>query len=152
MFVEMFKPTCLSCSDGKRLDGMSIIPWTSGRILTWDASCCDTFAASDITQCRTELGAVATQTESNKVSKYDHLDSSYLFNPLVFKSSGTFGPKAKEFLKDLGHRVRKVTLEDNAYQFLVQRITLAVQHSVSTSVIGSLGDQSCGLGDFNSIL
>ena len=30
-------------SDGKRPDGMSIIPWSSGRLLVWDATCGDTF-------------------------------------------------------------------------------------------------------------
>ena len=52
------EPTGLLRSDGKRPDGMSIIPWSSGRLLVWDATCCDTFAASNIPTAVTEPGAV----------------------------------------------------------------------------------------------
>ena len=36
----------LSRSDGKRPDGMSHVPWSSGRPLVWDATCPGTFATS----------------------------------------------------------------------------------------------------------
>ena len=127
---------------------MSIIPWSSGRLLVWDATCCDTFAASNIHTAVTEPGAVAAHAENIKVSKYSHLDSSYLFVPMAVETCGAFGPNAQDFLRDLGRRVKTATLEDNAYQYLVQRISVAVQRGNAASVLGSLGDQSCGLGDF----
>ena len=55
---------------------------------------------------------------------------------------------AWKFLQDLGRRIRGVTLEDNAYQYLVQRISVTVQRGNAASVLGSLGDQSCGLAGF----
>ena len=142
------EPTDLLRSDAKRPDGMSIIPWSSGRLLVWDATCCDTFAASNIHTAVTEPGAVAAHAENIKVSKYSHLDSSYLFVPVAVETCGAFGPNAQDFLRDLGRRVKTATLEDNAYQYLVQRISVAVQRGNAASVLGSLGDQSCGLGDF----
>ena len=96
----------------------------------------------------TEPGAVAAHAENIKVSKYSHLDSSYLFVPVAVETCRTFGPNAQDFLRDLGRRVKKATLEDNAYQYLVQRISVAVQRGNAASFLGSLGDQSCGLGDF----
>ena len=40
----------------------------------------------------TEVGAVAVQAEMNKILKYSHLDSSYLFVPVAIKKCGSFGP------------------------------------------------------------
>ena len=136
-------------SDGKRPDGMSIIPWSSGRLLAWDATCCDTCAASNIHTAVTEPGVVAAQAESIKASKYSHLDSSYIFVPVAVETCDAFRPKAQEFLRDLCRRVRRATLEDNAYQYLVQKISFAVQCGNATSVLGSLGNQSCGLETFD---
>ena len=42
------EPTGLRGLDGKRPDGMTIIPWSRGRLLVWDATCCDVFTASHI--------------------------------------------------------------------------------------------------------
>jgi len=35
------EPTGLSCSNGKRPNGVSLVPWRSGRLLVWDATCPD---------------------------------------------------------------------------------------------------------------
>ena len=91
---------------------------------------------------------MAAGDENIKVSKYAHLDSSYLFIPVAIETCGAFGPMALKFLQDLGRRIRKVTLADNVYQYLVQRISVAVQHGNAALVLGSLGDQSCGLEGF----
>ncbi len=40
------EPPGLSCSDGQRPDGMTLVPWSSGHPLVWDATCPDTFASS----------------------------------------------------------------------------------------------------------
>ncbi len=42
------EPTGLSRSDGKRPDGVTLVPWKSGRLLVWDATCPDTFAPSHL--------------------------------------------------------------------------------------------------------
>ena len=40
------EPIGLFRSDGKRPDGMTLVPWKVGRCLTWDVTCPDTLAAS----------------------------------------------------------------------------------------------------------
>ena len=122
---------------------MTIIPWSSGWLLVWDATCCDT-AASHIGAAVSESGAVAAKAEDNKVSKYRHLDACYRFVPVAVETCGTFGPQAGEFFRELGRRVRRATFEPNAYQYLVQRISVAVQRGNATSVLGSLGSQPSG--------
>ena len=49
-------------SDKKRPDGMSIFPWSSGRLLVWDTTCMDTFAMSNRSTAIIELGTVVTNT------------------------------------------------------------------------------------------
>ena len=95
-----------------------------------------------------EPGAVAARAKDIKASKYAHLDSSYLFIPVAIETCVAFGPMASKFIQDLGCRIRRMTLEDNAYQYLVQRISATVQHGNAASVLGSLGNQSCGLDGF----
>ena len=44
------EPTGLLRSDGKRPDGVTVIPWAKGRCLTWDVTVLDTFAISHISR------------------------------------------------------------------------------------------------------
>ena len=41
---SLLEPSGLSRSDGKRLDRVTVTPWSSGKPLVWDATCPDTFA------------------------------------------------------------------------------------------------------------
>ncbi|XP_063545795.1 uncharacterized protein LOC134753786 [Cydia strobilella] len=52
--------------DGKRPDGMSLIPWRMGRALVWDATCADTLAASYISATSKQAGAAADVRERFK--------------------------------------------------------------------------------------
>ena len=40
------EPIGLDRADGKRPDGITMVPWSSGRLLVWDATCVDTIAPS----------------------------------------------------------------------------------------------------------
>jgi len=40
------EPPGLSRSDGNRPDGVTLVPWSQGKCLIWDATCVDTFALS----------------------------------------------------------------------------------------------------------
>ena len=66
---------------------MSFVPWASGRLLVWDATCSNTFAASNIGLAAAKAGAVAEKAEQPKMLKYAHLDSSYKFVPITIETS-----------------------------------------------------------------
>ena len=68
------EPSGLYRSDGKRPDGCSIIPWRSGKVLVWDATCPDTYAPSHIPAAVRGAGTVAAQAERVKLAKYAHLN------------------------------------------------------------------------------
>ena len=94
-------------SDGKRPDGITIVPWERGKLLVWDVTCSDTFAGSYAAAASREPGAVAALAEDRKVSKYVHLDSLHLFIPIAFEATGVIGPLTRDFLKELGRRAGK---------------------------------------------
>ena len=110
----------------------SIVPWKCGQLLVWDATCPDTFAPSYFTIAAHQVGAVAQQAEERKMQKYKHLDSCYFFTPVAIETSGVFGPKTTEFLKELGVRLRQVSGD------LTQRLSVAIQRGNAASVLGTI--------------
>ena len=50
------EPPGLVRSDGKRPDGLTLIPWRAGRSLVWDATVADTLAASYLANTSTTAG------------------------------------------------------------------------------------------------
>ena len=133
------EPSGIYRSDGKRPDGMSILPWKRGKALVWDTTCPDTFAPSHVSHATREAGAVAERDENLKTSKYAHLDSSHHFVPVAVETSGMFGPEALSFIMDLSWQLKVVTGEPRSLEYLIQRIYVAVQRGNAASVLGTMG-------------
>ena len=131
------EPSGLYRSDGKRPDGITVVPWKNGKLLVWDATCPDTFAPSYISSATSEAGAVAALAEERKKNIYAHLDPSHSFTPVAVETSGVVGPQSLAFLKDLGRRMRQVTGEERSLSYLLQRVSVAVQRGNAASVLGT---------------
>src|SRR6218665_3122462 len=69
-FPDMKEPQGLLRSDGKRPDGIILIPWKVGRSLIWDATIVDTLAPSYLPAFATRAGAAAGIAEDRKIQKY----------------------------------------------------------------------------------
>ena len=50
-------------SNGKRSDGITMVPWKSRSLMVWDATCVDTCAPSHLAQFTMAAGAAASQAE-----------------------------------------------------------------------------------------
>ena len=124
------EPTGLTRSDGKRPDGVTMIPWKNGKLLVWDATCPDTAPTSGV-------GAVAAMAEERKLKKYDSMSSHHIIMPVVFETLGAVGPRSLQFLSN---RIRKTTGEVKAHQYLLQQLSVAVQRGNAASVLGSVGN------------
>jgi len=59
----ILEPTSLSRSDGKRPNGLTIVPWACGRSLMLDFTCPDTLASSNLNRAVLGPGAVANKAE-----------------------------------------------------------------------------------------
>ena len=141
------EPRGLSRQDGKRPDGVTMLPWNSGRPLVWDATCSDTFAPSHLSLASRKCGAVADQAEVIKASEYRHLDTTHTFAPVSVETIGAFGQETLYFLKEVGCRLRTLSGEAQSHQYLIQRLSIAIQQGNALSIRGSL----CSLFDIDDI-
>ena len=67
-----------------------------------------------------------------------HLDASHHFVPVAVETSGVLGPEVHHFLQDLGCHLREATREQRSFQFLLQRVSVAVQRGIAAAVLGSM--------------
>ena len=77
--ISQLEPTGMSRADGKHPDGVTVVPWSCGQLLVWDATCPDTLATSYRCQATCAAGKVAAAAEERKVGKYANLGQAYLF-------------------------------------------------------------------------
>ena len=103
------EPAGLSRSDGKRPDGVSLIPWSRGRCVTWDVTSPDTLAPSHLPSSSIQAGSAAARAEAAKTLKYSALAITHVFVPLAFETLGAWGVEAAAFVVELGRRMTAVT-------------------------------------------
>jgi len=116
----------LSRSDGKRPDGLTLIPWRAGRSLIWDVTVSCTTADSYLEASSREAGAAAELAASNKMVKYAGLSSQGEFVPIAVESHGPINRDALQFLSELGSwQFVETTGDVRASSFLFQRISVA---------------------------
>ena len=82
------EPSGLVRSDGKRPDGVTVVPWKNGMSLIWDATSPDTLAWSYHAAATSSTGAVAAGAEMRKLTKYDSLAPSHTIVPVAIESLG----------------------------------------------------------------
>ena len=119
------------CTQGKRPDGITSVPWHKGRCLAWDATCPDTFAQSHVQSSSVSAGAAAAAAELKKRNKYSDMPPHIDFTPVAIDTSGVWGEDARDLIKELGRRIALVQLEPRSTSFLRQRISLAIQRGNS---------------------
>lgn len=135
---SILEPTGIVRTDGKRPDGLTLIPWKQGRCLVWDATCVDTLAPTHLPTTNNRGGAAACTGEVTKRRKYEGLGDCYNFLPFAVETMGPWGPEAKLFLKDITTRLIEVTGDNRAGSFFAQRISLAIQRGNAASILGTL--------------
>ena len=126
------EPSGIFRSDGKRPDGITVVPWKGGRLLVWDATCPDTFATSYLPSAASGVGEVAAAEEERKRRKYSHLDQGHSFVPVAIETAGVFGPETMDF-----SRLQLASADRNSFTYLIQRLSVAVQRGNAASVLGS---------------
>ena len=134
------EPTGLDRADGKRPDGITMVPWSNGRLLVWDATCVDTFAPSHLSMTASEVCAAANQAEQTKIKKYSYITSHAYrsFTPVAFETTGVCGPRSMSFLTDLGRRIVNTTGDKSSLAYLLQEFSVAIQRGNAASVLGTL--------------
>ncbi|MFW5443169.1 MAG: hypothetical protein ACKE51_02530 [Methylococcaceae bacterium] len=107
---------------------MTVFPFSEGKSIVWDATCTDTFAATNIARSATNAGATAENAETNKKAKYSDLVDRYYFAPLAFETTGATGPTTTKLkvLKELASRV--AVSQDNRREitWMFQNLSIAI--------------------------
>jgi len=134
------EPAGLSRDDGKRPDGVALLPWTKGKPLAWDVTVPDTYTDSHLADTASTAGAAADKAASNKVAKYKQIANSHIFVPVAIESAGTWNHQAVELVQELGRRMTAVTEDTREATYLFQRMLVALQrgnavafHSIFTT-------------------
>ena len=84
------EPSGLDRQDGKRPDGLTLIPWHGGRSLLWDVTVVSPLAASYVDRAATDAGTVEDMIATRKTEKYSTLSSAYRFEPIAVENLGVF--------------------------------------------------------------
>jgi hypothetical protein len=121
------EPQGLVRVDGKRPDGLTLVPRQSGRCATWDVTVVDTLAASYVLQSAVNAASAAESAASRKEAKYSTLCHSYEFFPVAIETLGPLSASSQIFLSEIGRRISQRTSDPRETAFLFQRISVAIQ-------------------------
>jgi len=121
------EPSGLVMQDGKRPDGLTLIPWQGGKSLAWDVTVVSTLAQSYVDRAATDVGMVAELAAERKLIKYSNLPSNLIFQPIVVENLGAFSSSSSDFISVLDHKISSVSGEERETSFLLQRLSVALQ-------------------------
>lgn len=133
------EPEGLSRDDGKRPDGVTLIPWSKGRLLVWDSTCTDTFADSYIKRSAKVASSAAELAAHLKHGKHSYIKSlNYEFLAFAVETMGPFSKEALDFTNTIGSELIKITGDRRAKDYLFQRLSLAIQRANVACIKGTL--------------
>ena len=66
------------------------------------------------------------------------LPSSHLFCPISIETMGAMGPRSLTLVKEVGRRIMAETGEAKSTDYLLQRLSIAVQRGNCASVLGGM--------------
>ena len=107
--------------DGKRPDGLTLIPWQGGKSLTWDVTVVRTRADSYLHATSHSAGSAAKTAPLRKETKYSALPSD-LFQPIAFENLGPLSASSQD---------------PRETSFLFQRLSILIQRYNSVLILES---------------
>ena len=133
------EPVGLLRDDGKRPDGMSLIPWTRGKAVAWDVTVVNPLAQSYLHLGGRDFtpSAAAEQAAAKKEAKYSRLAAGFLFQPVAFECLGAINSSGVEFISDIGRMLVETSGERRSSEFLFQRLSVAIQRYNSVAFRGT---------------
>lgn len=132
------EPSGMSRDDGKRPDGVTLVPWSLGRALVWDATCVDTLAPSYVQGTATVAGAAAARAQGLKHRNYSFITADYEFAALAVETLGPWSADTKNFVRALSTRLVHASGDPRAGAYLAQRLSIAIQRGNGASVLGTM--------------
>ena len=140
---SMLEPRGLYRTDGKRPDGVTMIPWEMGKQLVWDVTVVDALAPSRLNQVSCNPETTATEAEARKIEKYRALiNNGYIFQPVALEVQGSLGERSEIFITRPCKMLCLSHDDQRAGSFLKQqRISMALQIGNAACVLGTVSDR-----------
>jgi len=132
------EPPGMSRDDGRRPDGITLVPWERGKSLMWDVTVVDTLAATYIHETALQTGAAAERADEQKRRKYSDFSREYIIAPLAIETLGPTSTSTWQLLTEIGRRLRSVTRDARSGEFFLQHIALHIVRGNAASVLGAL--------------
>ena len=112
------EPAGLLRGDGKRPNGLTLVPWQSGRSLTWDVTVVDTLASSYTPTTSVTPRGAAEAAATRKIAKYAEIIQSHIFVPIAIEFMGSINMDGQRFLDILGERLSSVlAIQDKPHSY-----------------------------------
>ena len=131
------EPVGLSRSDGKRPDGMTLVPWSTGKCAVWDVTVIDTMAISYLSTTSTSAGGAAEIASARKLEKYQDLASGYEVVPVAMETMGPMNSEGADFINGIGRLSAQKTGDQRETSFLWQRLSITLQRFNAVCFRGS---------------
>ena len=131
------EPVGLSRSDGKRPDGMTLVPWSTGKCAVWDVTVIDTMANSYLNSTSVTAGGAAEIASTRKLEKYQELARGYEVVPVAIETMGPMNPDGADFINGIGRRCAQQTGDQRETSFLWQRLSITLQRFNAVCFRGS---------------
>ena len=131
------EPLGLSRTDGKRPDGLTLVPWQAGRSVVWDVTVIDSLATSYLASTSVTPGGAAEIAATRKEAKYANLATTHTFVPIALETLGPISTKSLLFLRELGRRLARVSDDSRETAHLFQRLSIAIQRYNAVCIAGT---------------
>ena len=142
----ILEPTGLTRSDGKRPDGITVLPYSLGVPTALDATIVHSCASGYLHASSSSPGAAAEAAEERKNIKYSSLGDGVSFVPFALETLGPFGHSARGLLSDLAARICARTGENGVRGRLNRQFAAAVQAENAACVLEAHGRPTYSAG------
>jgi len=122
----MKEPHGLVRDNGKRPDGLTLLPWNSGRSATWDVTVVDTLGNAYLQQSAITSASADETAAVRKRNKHSSFSGTHDFFPVALETVGSMSVSTQEFLAQIGRRLTEVTTDHRETTFLFQRLSVTV--------------------------
>ena len=114
-----------TCSEAikKRSDGLTSVPWQSGRRLTWDVIVVDTLTNSYTSNTSVTIRGTAEAAAMQK----SVVIQSHIFVPIAIETLGPFDIDGQRLFDSLGERLSSISSDPSEISVLYQNISVLYQ-------------------------
>ena len=123
---SILEPVGLNRGAGGIPDGVTSFPFKGAKALPWDATCTDSFSASNLCSTILNPGSASSAAEDLKRRKYSQLVADFEFAPVAVVTSGIIASDGCSLLTDIDRRISRATNDPRQMSFIFQQISFAI--------------------------